>query len=327
MLFPVAWIPRAVTWRHIMDRREFLKAGALAAAVAAVASKLPAQALAAPEEAPKDTPEKIAAPDVVVVRNGEPVAMFRKGIEALGGMTAFVKPGQSVCVKPNIGWDRRPELAACTNPELVGEIVRQCVAAGASKVDVFDNTCHNWVDCYKTSGIKDAVEKAGGTMLPANDDFWYVDREAPGAVQMKSARVHKTLLAADVVINVPICKVHGGAMTACMKNWMGVVQNRRYMHLNNLQQCIADSILYRKPDLNVLDAYRVMVSNGPQGRSLDDVETPRYLLISKDPVVLDAMGVRLLRRTPEQVPHIAMAEKLGLGVADPEKHNVLRLEI
>ena len=307
-----------------MDRREFLKASAMAAAFAAVASKLPAQAPAAPKDEAPDNREK---PGVAVVRNGEPAAMFRKGIEALGGMSAFVKPGQSVCVKPNIGWDRKPELAANTNPELVGEIVKQCLAAGASKVEVFDRTCHNWVDCYKNSGIKEAVETAGGVMLPGQDGSWYVDREAPEAVQMKNCKVHKTLLDADVVINVPILKVHGAArMTACLKNWMGVVEDRRYMHLNNLPQCIADSILYRKPDLNVLDAYRVMVSNGPQGRSLDDVETPRYLLISKDPVVLDAMGVRLLRRTPEQVPHIAMAEKLGLGVADPEKHNVARLE-
>jgi len=308
-----------------MDRREFLKASAMTAAFAAVASKLPAQVA---DQAAEAENKNDGAPTVAVVRNGEPVAMFRKGIEALGGMTAFVKPGQSVVVKPNIGWDRTPELAANTNPDLVGEIVKQCLAAGASKVEVFDHTCNDWRRCYENSGIKKAVEDAGGVMLPGNDNSWYVDREnTEAAVMLKTARIHKTLLDADVVINVPVLKHHGGAqMTAILKNWMGVVWDRQWMHRNNMPQCIADSYLFRQADLNILDAYRMMTRNGPQGRGLDDVETPKYLVISKDPVVVDAMGVKLLRFDMNRVPYIAMAEKLGLGVADEAKHNIVRLE-
>ena len=308
-----------------MDRREFLKASAMTAAFAAVASKLPAQVANQTAKAEK---KNDGAPTVAVVRGGEPVAMFRKGIEALGGMTAFVKPGQSVVVKPNIGWDRTPELAANTNPELVGEIVRQALAAGASKVEVFDRTCNDWRRCYQNSGIQKAVEDAGGVMLPGMDESWYVVREAPEAVMMKTSKIHKALLDADVVINVPILKVHGGAkMTAILKNWMGVVWDRQWMHKNNMPQSIADSFLYRRADLNVLDAYRMMVAHGPAGRgSLDDVETPKYLIMSRDPVVVDAMGAKLLRFELNQVPYIAHAEKLGLGVADVEKHNVVRLE-
>ncbi len=304
-----------------MDRREFLKASAMTAAFAAVASKLPAQVASQPVE-------KKGVPDVVAVRNGEPVEMFRKGIEALGGMSAFVKPGQTVVVKPNIGWDRTPDLAANTNPELVAEIVRQCLAAGAAKVEVFDRTCHEWRGCYKTSGIKEAVENAGGVMLPGNDDSYYVERECPQAVKMKTAKIHKAIIDADVFINVPILKNHGGAkMTAIMKNFMGLVQDRQYMHKNNLPQCIADSVLYRKPDLNILDAYRMMVSNGPQGVGLNDVQTPKYLLLSKDMVALDAMGAKLLKYELDQVPYIAIADKMGIGVSNTDKLNVLRLEV
>ena len=310
-----------------MDRREFLKAGAMAAAFAAVASKLPAQIANAAVETDGEKNNE-TKPDVVAVRNGEPVEMFRKGIEALGGMAAFVKPGQSVCVKPNIGWNRAPEYAADTNPDLVGEIVKQCLAVGASKVEVFDNTCNEWSACYQTSGIRAAVEAAVGVMHPGNDysDTWYADRECPGAVVMKKARIHKTLLAADVVINVPICKHHGAArFTGILKNWMGVVQDRRWMHQNNMPQSIADSYLYRPADLNVLDAYRILL-RGPQGGNLNDVQNPKYLVISKDPVVVDAMGVKIMDYDVNAVPYIAMAEKHGLGIADVGKHNVLRLE-
>ena len=309
-----------------MDRREFLKASAAAAAFAAVASKLPAQVADAAGAAAGAEKNNNAKPDVVVVRNGEPVEMFRKAIDALGGMTAFVKTGQSVCVKPNIGWDRAPEYAGDTNPDLVGEIVKQCLAAGASKVEVFDHTCHNWVASYQNSGIRAAVEAAGGVMLPGNEQSWYVPRVCPEAVVMKSAQIHKTLLESDVVINVPICKNHGGAkLTAILKNWMGVVWDRRWMHQNNMPQSIADSYLYRPADLNILDAYRILL-RGPQGGNLADVQNPKYLAISKDPVVVDAIGARIMGYELNTVPYIAMAEKHGLGVADQDKHNVLRLE-
>ena len=140
-----------------MDRREFLKTAAIA--TAAVAVKLNVRAQDAVGGAITDvatdaaaTKPDVAKPVVVAVRNGEAAEMFRKGIEELGGMKAFVKPGQTVVVKPNIGWNKTPEEAANTNPELVGEIVRQAVAAGAKTVTVFDNTCHEWTSCYKNSG-------------------------------------------------------------------------------------------------------------------------------------------------------------------------------
>ena len=76
--------------------------------------------------------------DMVAVKGADPVTMFEKGIESLGGMKQFVKPGQTVVVKPNIGWDSGPERAANTNPDVVGRIVKMCLQAGAKKVSVFD---------------------------------------------------------------------------------------------------------------------------------------------------------------------------------------------
>jgi len=302
---------------NTMDRREFLKTAAVATAATAIKLNAPAQTVAA----------DAGVPTLVAVRNGDPVTMFRKGIEALGGMKAFVKPGQRVVVKPNIGWDRTPEEGADTSPPLVGEIIRQALAAGASEVVVFDHTCNNWKSCYKNSGIEAAVAEAGGKILPGNDEADYVERTCEAAVIMKKAKLHKELLAADVVINVPILKNHGGAkMTAAMKNWMGVVWDRQFMHRNNLPQCIADSILYRKPDLTVVDAYRVMISNGPRGVSLADVTERKYQILSRDIVAADAMALRIIDYEPAKVPYIAMAEKLGLGIADPAKINIRRID-
>ena len=296
-----------------MKRRAFLQAGA------ALAVTAPAVAVT----------EKLAAPksSVAVVRNGSPEEMFRKGIAALGGITAFVKPGQKVVVKPNIGWDRAPEFAANTNPDLVGEIVRQCVAAGAAQVVVFDHTCNAWAKCYKNSGIAAAVEAAGGRMAEAHDKAAYREVSRPAAGSMKTALIHKEILEADVFINVPILKNHGGAkMTAALKNFMGLVWDRQYMHRHNLAQCIADAALYRKPDLNVIDAYRIMQTNGPLGVGLGDVRNPRYQILSRDIVAADTLAAKLLRFPLDTVPYVALAEKHGLGTADEARMDVLRLE-
>ena len=307
-----------------MDRRQFLKSAAVAAAGTAVAVKFPKTAMAAAKAASgaKKTP------DMAAVRGGEPVPMFRKGIEALGGMQAFVKPGQSVAIKPNASFDATPEYAANTNPELVGEIVRQCLAAGASRVIVFDHTLNNWRSAYRSSGIEAAVRAAGGVMLPANEERDYEPQSRSQAGAMREAKVFRPCLESDVVINVPVLKNHGGTkMTSAIKNLMGTVWDRRIMHRNNLPQSIADGVLYVKPQLNVVDAYRVMTANGPRGVSLDDVELMRHQIISTDIVAADVASARLMRYRIRDIPYIEAAERLGLGTSNLDKLDIVRLEV
>ena len=300
-----------------MKRRTFLMSGA-ALAVAAPTAPLSAA------EPPAATGAKSK---VVAVRGGEPEALFRKGIAELGGIATFVRPGQKVVVKPNIGWDRAPEYGANTNPDLVAEIVRQCIAAGASQVEVFDHTCNSWERCYRNSGIADAVTQAGGKMVEAHDRDSYREVSRPAAGSMKTALIHRAILDADVFINVPILKHHGGAkVTAALKNFMGLVWDRQYMHAHNLDQCIADAALYRKPDLNVIDAYRIMPTNGPRGVTLNDVRTVKYQILSTDIVAADVLACKLLRTKPEDVRYVALAAKHGLGTDDESRIDVVRLE-
>ena len=161
-------------------------------------------------------------PDLVAVMGGEPEEMFRRAISELGGMKQFVKPGQKVVVKPNIGWDKVPELAGNTNPKLIEEIVRQCFAAGAKEVVVFDHTCDDWQKCYKNSGIEAAAKKAGAKVMPAHLESYYKPIDLPKGKKMKKAKVHEAILDCDVWINVPILKNHGGAnLTISMKKSHG----------------------------------------------------------------------------------------------------------
>jgi len=306
-----------------MRRRDFLKksAGAGLAAGAAVSFGRHAELWT-------DTPGR-AKYDMVAVMGGNPDAMFDIGIQELGGLGTFVQEGQKVLVKPNIGWDVIPELAANTNPLLVKRVIEQCFRAGAKEVYVFDHTCDNWVNCYKNSGIERAAKDAGAKVVSGDSERYFHNIEIPGGIKLKSTKVHELLLETDVFINVPILKHHSSTrMTAALKNMMGVVWDRGYWHSNDLNQCIADYALFeKKPDLNIIDCYNVMVKNGPQGVSKDDVVQMKSLIITTDWVAGDTAASKMLDIPTEKIEHITMAHKLGVGTMNLESLNIRRIKM
>jgi len=303
-----------------MERRDFLKTSMLAGVAAGIG--LP-HLQAATEGA-----GEAAGAEIIAVKGGDPVTMYRKGIALLGGMGHFVHPGQSVVVKPNIGWDKPPELAANTNPDLVKAIVEDCFRAGAAKVSVFDHTCDNWKNCYEHSGIAEAAKAAGATMVSGNSAGSYRKIEIPDGKRLHQDMVHELILDSDVFINVPILKSHGGAtMTCAMKNMMGVNWDRGYWHQNDLGQCIADFITKIRPALNIVDAYRIMPSHGPRGVGPGDVRLVKYQLLSTDIVGIDAVAARILGLQPERISHLRCAAAMGLGVIDPAKLPIKRVTV
>lgn len=302
-----------------MERRDFLKGAALLALFAGLPGTLRGAETAADGE-------NSGEPDLVAVRGEDPAEMFDRGIAEFGGIGAFVKRGQKVLIKPNIGWDQPPEMAANTNPDLVRHMVELCLKAGAAEVAVFDNSCDNWVNSYRRSGIRDAVEAAGGVMFSGKQESDYREVEIPGAVKMRRARVHRLVLDSDVFFNVPILKHHGGALLTCaMKNFMGIVWDRGFMHKNDLQQCIADASLIRRPDLNIVDAYRVMRTGGPRGNAGSEIKLMKSLLLSRDIVAVDTAAARLIGFDPAAVGHIGNAERLGLGTTQLDKIQIRKL--
>lgn len=274
-----------------------------------------------------------ASPDLVAVMGGEPTELLERALQEMGGIEKFVKKGQSVVIKPNIGWDKKPEFAANTNPELVSALIKQCFKAGASKVTVFDHTCDNWQRCYQNSGIEQAAKDAGAIVLPGNDEVYYKEVSFPQGIKLKSGKIHQALLDADVWFNVPVLKTHGGAkMSIAMKNYMGIVWDRGFFHSTDLHQCIADSCTYvKKPALHIVDAYRCLRRNGPQGRSVSDASLLKSIIVSTDIVAADTAAIGLFNQVEkmdiDEVGHIANGEKLRLGTQDMNKLNVKRIRL
>ncbi|MCB1777948.1 MAG: DUF362 domain-containing protein [Candidatus Competibacteraceae bacterium] len=303
-----------------MQRRHFLKVfGAGVWAGAGVALGRDGQPLYAGDAA-------AGSPDLVAVKNGEPEALFDQGIEAFGGIGRFVKKGQTVVIKPNIGWNVSPERAANTNPRLVRRIVEHCVQAGAKAVYVFDHTCDSWRDSYRASGIAQAVKEGGGKLAPGNSESYFQAVAVANGRRLREAKEHELILQSDVFINVPVLKSHGGArLSVAMKNLMGIVWDRGEWHANDLHQCIADFATYRKPDLNVVDAWNVMVRHGPRGVSTADVVNMQSQLLSTDLVTADAAAARLFGLEPDAIGYIRIAGEMGAGRKDLENLAIRRI--
>lgn len=310
-----------------MKRRDFLRNLGLAGA----ATILPAQGLQAITHL--TSLESETTPDLIALMGGTPEMMLAKAIGEAGGIGKYVKKGDKVVIKPNIGWDKAPEMAANTNPQLVGALVSMCMAAGAKEVLVFDHTCDNWKASYANSGIENAVRDAGGKMIPGNDEGMYQAINLPNAVTLKQAKVHKAILDCDVWFNMPVLKNHGGPkMTVSMKNLMGIVWDRRFFHANNLHQCIADiATIKQKPVLNIVDAYRTMKTNGPQGKGLADVVETKALFLSKDMVAVDTAAIKFFSQIREMnlddVQYLAMAQTQKVGTMDLASLNVKRIKL
>lgn len=306
-----------------MDRRKFIKTGIGAGILAGTAVNFGNIINLLGKPLSQNPQQKY---DMVAIKGGEPEIMFDKAINSLGGIKNFVKPNQTVVVKPNMGWDVVPERAANTNPKLIKQIVKQCMEAGAKDVYVFDHTCDDWKRCYSNSGIEGAVKEAGGKIVPANSEGYYQEVEIKGGKVLSNAKVHELILESDVFINVPVLKNHGSAkLTVCMKNLMGVVWDRRFWHRNNLHQCIAEYAAFRKPDLNIVDAYYVMKRNGPRGVSAADVVTMKSQIIATDMVAADAAAAKLFGFQPDDIPYITQAHNLKVGTKDLDSLSINRI--
>jgi len=258
-------------------------------------------------------PEQFAQLSVVHGSQVEP--MVKEAIELLGGMERFITKGDRVLIKPNVGWDRQPEQAANTNPEVVAAVVRQCRDAGASEVVVTDVSLNDPQRCFFRSGIQTAAQQAGAVVeLPGGNDF--IDTDMQGEL-LKVWPVARHYHAADKVINIPIVKHHSlCGCTLGMKNLYGAIGGRRNQLHQDIHTSIADLASAVRPTLTVMDAVRVLKHNGPTGGSLDDVSRENTIIAGIDPVAIDAYSLKFLDLTPEKLPFLALGEARGLGVVD-----------
>lgn len=300
-----------------MNRRDFIKL----TAIAGIGLSIPRNfdSFIAPAEAA----EKI---DLAVAHGVSPSTITRAAIDAMGGMKKFVSKGDIVVVKPNIAWDRTPEQAGNTNPEVVGVVVQMCYEAGAKKVKVFDRPVNDARRCYVQSGIADAA-KAAGADVSYIDERKFKEMNIKGEA-LKSWPLYTEVFEADKVINIPIAKHHGLAkLTMSMKNWMGVMGGSRRTIHQRLDESLVDLSMAIKPTLTILDAVRILTANGPQGGSLSDVKKLDTVIVGVDQVAVDSFGATLFGMKGSDLEYVKIADNRGLGKMDISKLKIKRLNV
>ncbi len=299
-----------------VSRRQFLKGTAVAATLPLLSKTLPwyGSLAHASEEA-----------DLIIAKNGGPAQLLQAAMTPLGGMKRFVKEGQRVVIKANIAWARKPEQACTNNPDLLSALIKLCYDAGAKRVVVWDHTCDNYQFTFSRSGLKEAAQKAGADIFSGHGQNSYKKVDVPKGRKLKTAEVLRDVLEGDVFINFPIPKHHFATeLTLGMKNLIGIVWDMEQLHKIDLHQCIADINTVRKPDLVVVDAIRILTTNGPKGPG--KTEDIGEVIASTDLVAVDAYCAAFFKhpRTgkpfkPEEIRFIKNAYDLGLGQIDLSK--------
>ncbi len=303
----------------LMDRRKFLK---IAGMTGIAASGMVNLSLLNGADNRSSSPI-----DLAVVQNGNPAALVQKAFEMFGGISKFVKKGNVVVLKPNIGWDRVPEQAATTNPEVVAEIVRLCLKAGASKVKVFDRTCNQAKRCYLRSNIEKAASAAGADVSHIYDQK-FQKVSIPNGKELKSWEFYRDALKADVFINIPIAKHHSLCrVTLGLKNMMGIIGGNRGKIHNHFDVKIVDLNTVIKPQITILDAVRVLMDNGPQGGNLNDVKEMNTIIAGVDPIAVDAYGAVLFGLNPEDLGFLREAQSRGLGKIELKNLKIEKVDL
>lgn len=286
-----------------MNRRDFLKITIVAGTALALPGN-PGSFTGLLEAAEKT--------DIVVAHGPRPAAITKAAIDGLGGIKAFISRGDVVVVKPNIGWDRLPEYAATTNPEVVSTVVALCYEAGAKQVKVFDHTVVDPRRCYRQSGISAAATAAGG-IVSFVDERKFREMKLAG-VALKSWPLYTEAIEADKFINIPVAKTHGlSRLTLGMKNLMGIMGSSRGRIHQRIDGSLVDLAMAVKPSLVILDAVRILTANGPQGGNLADAKQLNMVVAGRDQVAVDAYGATLFGLQGAALGYVVAGHKAGLG--------------
>lgn len=315
-------MPSKIKRTEPVDRRRFLRQ--LASGVIGAAGAGLVTYMARSDEPVYHPPEKIytipdfrqnpgaAYPRMVIARGDNPERMVGAAINKLGGIENFIQPGDRVVIKPNAAWDRLPEQAANTNPEVIAAIIKEAKKARPSKIIVTDVSINDPRRVFARSGIENAAQSEGAEIwIPSDEDFLTADLKGSLLTEWPVSRI---FLEADKIINAPVVKHHSlSRCTLAQKNWYGILGGRRNRLHQDIHTSISDLAQAMRPTLTVMDATRVLMRGGPTGGSLNDVAIRNTIVAGLDEVAIDSFGMDILGVNPYDVDFMKLSQERGLG--------------
>jgi uncharacterized protein (DUF362 family)/Pyruvate/2-oxoacid:ferredoxin oxidoreductase delta subunit len=248
----------------------------------------------------------------------------RESLDLLGGIQAFVKPGDRVLLKVSLLMKRKPEKATTTHPAVVRAVAELVHEAGGKPL-IGDSpggyhfyTRATLASVYETCGMREAAEASGAEL---NFDTEAIDVPFPEGTVVKMVKTIRPVLDADLIISIPKLKTHMMTVySGAVKNMFGVIPGSykaeyhlRFEDTEDFAELLIDLCRLTKPALTVMDAVVGMEGYGPTAGSPRAVG---IVLASRDPYALDATAVKLIGLDPRRVPTIVKAEQRGLCAAD-----------
>jgi uncharacterized protein (DUF362 family) len=264
---------------------------------------------------------------------GNAAAAVTKALDLLGGMSAFVKPGAVVMIKPNVSFPNPKTWGTGTSPEVVAAVVREALKAGAGRVIVADNTMRKDMESFNKTGLTETLAGIDGVkILALQEESLFTEVPVPNGDALKSVKISRLSLKADVLINLPCAKSHTATEVSFgLKNNMGLIWDRSFFHTGtDIHAAIAELATVVRPALTILDATRALLTNGPTGPG--KVQELNLILAGTDPLAVDAYAATLANwnnRTlkPKSVRHLEIASRLKVGEIDPAKMDVIKADV
>ena len=253
--------------------------------------------------------------DELKAREEQAFNMVEAAMVAMGGVNLFIQKGDVVVIKPNVAFDKNPDLAATTQPDTVMAVTRLCFGAGARKVIVADNPINNPESCFYKTKVGEAAIRAGAELMMPKDSY-FEQLFVGGETIVGTWRMfYRPFREATKVIGISPVKDHNLCKaTVTMKNWYGLLGNPRNQFHQNIHGIISDFALMMKPTLVIADGRKLLMRNGPTGGSLNDVKRGDTMVIGTDSTAVDSWCVtRLLERPREQIIYLDKVIKRGLG--------------
>ena len=253
---------------------------------------------------------------------------LRLAFKSIGGIETYIKKGDRVLLKVNAAFASPQMLSATTHPEVVSEVTRLCLKAGASAVIVSDNPINDPGSCFTLSGITDAARSAGARLVLPRDDAFKPFSLPGGRLIQNWPVLFEPLRDINKVIGTaPVKDHHRSGASMIMKNWYGLLGGRRNIFHQDIQTIITELAMMVRPTLVILDGTTTMMTNGPTGGSLADLKETNTMIAGTDQVAVDAYGANLLQRSLNDLPFIGMAEAAGLGTANYQSLNPVMAEV
>ncbi len=249
---------------------------------------------------------------------------IERQFELLGGLDKFVRPGDSVLLKPNFIAPRSRRHATQTHPEVIIEIARLLKDFGAKPFVGDSPAWANVFACAKTLRLEEPLKRLGVPVIQLNKPKWC-------RIGAKKTRIgiSSVALDADIIINLPKFKSHQQLVaTFAVKNMFGCVAGKRKAlwhfakggNANDFCELLIDIFKFMKPALTIIDGVVAMDGSGPiRGRT----RPLGWLIGGTDPIACETICAKLVNIEPEDLPIIKTAKQLGLDYSDLSQIDII----